>query len=189
MNCVSATICVVVFLSHGLAYGQVQEKVALGGHCPVSAYNRKWVKGSEDHKLLFDGQRYLFSSAKSMEEFAASPFKYVPALGGDCIVCWATERKRVPGVDTILIRYTPSRLGVERVYLFPEPKGAFDLFQHAPERYATLDISDNRMCPITKKPGSIEYAVAKNGIWYFCSSQSAKTEFEERIKNGELTKK
>ena len=60
---------------------------AMEGYCPVSILEmEKWVKGDPAHRVLYDGWTYLFANQKGKQMFQANPAKYVPALGGDCVV-------------------------------------------------------------------------------------------------------
>ena len=73
-------------------------RIGLGGYCPVCILDaNKWAKGSPDHQATYDGVTYYFPEEAIKEKFQANPAKYVPALGGDCIVCYAKLVKRVPG--------------------------------------------------------------------------------------------
>ena len=73
-------------------------RIGLGGYCPVCILDaNKWAKGSPQHQATYDGVTYYFPEEAIKEKFLANPAKYVPALGGDCIVCYAKLGKRVPG--------------------------------------------------------------------------------------------
>ena len=72
--------------------------VALEGYCPVCIVEaKKWVRGNSRHQVTHDSRTYYFPSDKEKRMFEANPAKYVPALGGDCTVCYANAGKRVPG--------------------------------------------------------------------------------------------
>lgn len=59
--------------------------VALKGHDPVSYFtDGRPVKGSAGINYDFDERRYLFSSQKNRDRFAASPDRYTPQFGGVC---------------------------------------------------------------------------------------------------------
>ena len=65
-------------------------RVGLRGYCPVCILDaNKWVKGSPEHQATYDGVTYSFPDEAIKQKFLADPAKYVPALGGDCIVCYA----------------------------------------------------------------------------------------------------
>lgn len=59
--------------------------VSLKGHDPVSYFtDGRPVKGSPTLAHDFDEARYLFSSPKNRERFAASPERYTPQFAGLC---------------------------------------------------------------------------------------------------------
>ncbi len=70
-------------------------KIALDGNCPVCIVEmQKWVTGDEKIQVEFDGQKYLFPGEDQKAMFLTDPVKYAPALGGDCIVCFALGGNR-----------------------------------------------------------------------------------------------
>jgi YHS domain-containing protein len=59
--------------------------VSLKGHDPVAYFTEgRPVKGSAGINNDFDDARYLFSSQKNRERFAASPERYTPQYTGLC---------------------------------------------------------------------------------------------------------
>jgi len=59
--------------------------VSLKGHDPVSYFTEgRPVKGSAAIAHDFDDARYLFSSPKNRERFAATPERYTPQFTGLC---------------------------------------------------------------------------------------------------------
>lgn len=65
---------------------------------------------------------YHFPSAKEKEMFEANPAKYVPALGGDCVVCKVNMGATMPGKAEFAVVHE------KRAYLFPSAaeREAFD---------------------------------------------------------------
>jgi len=60
-------------------------EVALKGHDTVSYFTEKRpVMGTAQNGFPWDGSRYLFSSAKNRDLFAANPDRYTPQFGGLC---------------------------------------------------------------------------------------------------------
>lgn len=60
-------------------------EVALKGHDTVSYFTEKRpVMGTAQNGYAWDGSRYLFSSAKNRDAFAANPDRYTPQFGGLC---------------------------------------------------------------------------------------------------------
>ena len=61
------------------------QSVSLNGHDPVAYFTEgRPVKGSANINYDFDDARYLFSSQKNRERFAASPERYTPQYSGLC---------------------------------------------------------------------------------------------------------
>jgi len=59
--------------------------VALKGHDTVAYFTEKRpVMGTPQNGYEWDGSRYLFSSVKNREAFAANPDRYAPQFGGLC---------------------------------------------------------------------------------------------------------
>jgi YHS domain-containing protein len=59
--------------------------VSLKGHDPVSYFtDGRPVKGSPGINYDFDEARYLFSSQKNRQAFAANPERYTPQFAGLC---------------------------------------------------------------------------------------------------------
>jgi YHS domain-containing protein len=68
--------------------------VSLKGHDPVAYFTEgRPVKGSTALNYDFDDARYLFSSQKNRERFAASPDRYTPQYSGLCATGMALGMK------------------------------------------------------------------------------------------------
>ena len=109
----------VVCLGTGAVQAQqtMAERIGLDGYCPVCIVEaKKWEKGSPDHSTVYDGITYRFPNEAIKKAFLANPAKYVPALGGDCVVCYAKLGKRAPGSVQYTARYN------DRIFLFPSDK-------------------------------------------------------------------
>lgn len=71
---------------------------ALGGHCVVCLYEGgQLVRGSPEYSAVFDRQTYQFPSEAELNMFRKNPLRYAPALGGDCVVCFAEMGVREAG--------------------------------------------------------------------------------------------
>ena len=67
------------------SFAQTPPAVALKGHDTVAYFTEKRpVIGTAQNGYEWDGSRYLFSSAKNREAFAANPDRYTPQFGGLC---------------------------------------------------------------------------------------------------------
>lgn len=68
--------------------------VSLKGHDPVAYFtDGRPVKGSANINYDFDDARYLFSSQKNRDRFAASPDRYTPQYSGLCATGMALGAK------------------------------------------------------------------------------------------------
>ncbi len=151
---------------------------ALSGNCPVCLVEMgKLVLGSDTHTVTFDRQEYYFPSAKEKEMFAANPAKYVPALGGDCVVCRAEMGVRMPGkVDFVVIHNM-------RAYLFPSAK-ELDVFNANPKTYESIDVGLGGYCPVCAvgahewMAGKPEFVSIYDGVRYSFPSAEEKKAFD-----------
>jgi len=119
-----------------------QAPLALDGYCPVSILEmKKWVKGNPAHESVYDGKTYLFANEQGKRMFDADPVKYVPALGGDCVVALVKMGKRVPG-NLRLAAFHDGRL-----FLFSN-EDAQKMFLAQPAAYANADLALEGNCPV-----------------------------------------
>lgn len=156
---------------------RAEDPVALEGYCAVCIVKgSKWVKGKAEFSSKFDGRVYHFPSEKEKMVFEASPEKFVPALNGDCTVCFAKMKKRMPGKVSFATRYK------DRVYLFPSDEQR-SMFQKDPASFANVDLAANGNCIICKKmagkdvPGKAEFTAIHNGMRYQFPSAKEKQMF------------
>lgn len=145
-----------------------QEKIEVGidGYCPVCIVEMKsWVRGQEDIFADVDGKRYFFPSTKEREMFTSNIAKYVPALGGDCVVCYAEMGERVPGSVQHAVLHN------KRLYLFP---GADQkkMFMASPNKFQEVDLAIGGECTVCRHemgkmmPGKPEFSVLWKGLNY-----------------------
>lgn len=69
----------------------------LRGKCPVGIQKRELHQADPAVSLDHDGYHYVFQNEAARTEFKASPEKFIPALGGDCVVAFARTGDRVTG--------------------------------------------------------------------------------------------
>lgn len=162
-------------LGAGEQTGQ-QAPLALKGYCAVSILEmRKWVEGDPAYRVAYDGHSYLFANEQGEKLFEANPAKYVPALGGDCVVALVKMGKRVPGD----IRYSAIHSG--RLYLFSNPEGK-KMFLADPAAYASADLALGGKCPVCAAgghdmPGKPEIAAFQKGLRYLFPSAKMRDMF------------
>ena len=123
---------------------QASPELAMGGYCPVCIIeNKQWVKGDPQFQVTYDGKTYLFPGQKQKAMFTANPAKYVPAFGGDCVVCRSKMGKRVPGS----VQHAAFAGG--RLYLFPAEKQQQEfLANHA--KYTGADVALGGKCAVCR---------------------------------------
>lgn len=164
--------------AHAQATTQAEQApVAMNGYCAVCLMKaKKWVKGSPEHSVVYDGHTYLFPSAKEAQMFKAAPAEFVPALNGDCIVCYAKMGKRVDGN----IEHGVFHDG--RVYFFPGAQEK-QMFKENPDAFADADLALNGNCAVCLKkagktvPGKEEFTAIYNGMRYLFPSDKERQMF------------
>jgi YHS domain-containing protein len=154
-------------------------QIGLGGYCPVCILDaNKWAKGSPDHRATYDGVTYYFPDEAIKAKFLADPAKYVPALGGDCIVCYAKLGKRVPGSVNHTARYD------NRLFLFPGAEQQ-QAFLSNPKEFAKVDLALNGDCAVCqvnankRVAGKPEFTEIKDGFRYQFVSEREQSAFRE----------
>lgn len=87
------------------AYAQKAPPVALKGNDPVSYFNPgSPAKGTSKISFDFDDSRYLFSSAKNKQSFAANPERYAPQFSGLCATGLSMGMKAEADPSVFLVR-------------------------------------------------------------------------------------
>lgn len=152
-------------------------RIGLDGYCPVCVIDAgKWEKGQAHIQSTYDGQTYYFPNDAIKQKFDASPAKYVPALGGDCTVCYAKLGKRVPGS----IRH--AAIHNRRLFLFPSDAEKQAFVKNAAE-FENTDLAANGECIVCLAkvnkhvPGSTKFTEVHNGFRYLFPSPREAAEF------------
>jgi len=115
--------------SDPLSPPETSPKPALDGHCPVCMIERaEMVAGKAAESHVYNGRKYLFSSAENKRKFMESPAKYLPGAGGDCVVTLVEKGKHVAG-DT---KYPA--MFADKVF-FLSDKASRDKFLKDPEAF------------------------------------------------------
>jgi len=153
--------------------------VALGGKCAVCLVKMdKLVDGKAAFSSDYDGKTYQFPSAEQKKMFDADPTKFVPALGGDCVVCLVEMGKRIPGIPEHALVHDG------RLFLFPEKK-QLDMFRKNPAKYADADLALDGACPVCLVKmdkvikGDPAYAAVHDGLRYLFPGPDQKRMFEQ----------
>ena len=165
----------------GSAWAQQTDgkRIGLEGRCPVCIHDaNKWAEGSPDYQATYDGVTYYFPSDAIKQVFLANPAKYVPALGGDCTVCYAKLGKRVPGN----IRHASWH--AKRLFLFPSEKEQ-EVFGQNSKAFADVDLALNGDCAVClvhhnkHVPGKAEFTEVYHGFRYLFPSATEQAEFRK----------
>ena len=161
--------------------------LALDGYCPVSLkMMNKWVKGDSSIQSAFDGHTYYFANQQGKQMFVADPVKYVPVLGGDCVISLVKMHKRVPGN----IRHTAIHDG--RLFLLANEQ-AKKMFTADPKAYADADLAYVGKCVVCRvgmkqdMPGKAEFTVSRKGLRYLFASAEQRDEFLANPKKYEFS--
>ncbi|WP_417390855.1 YHS domain-containing protein [Gimesia sp.] len=157
-----------------------QAPVALEGNCAVCLVNgKKVVAGKPEFAEVYDGQTYLFPSEEVKQKFKAAPVQYVPALKGDCTVCFAHhDGLRNPGKIDHISFYKG------RVFLFPN-ESIKAVFDKSPAEYADVDLACDGKCIVCKVeggkdvPGKPEFTAIYQGLRYQFPSQAVMQKFQK----------
>lgn len=159
------------------AMAQQQAELGLEGYCPVCVVEHgKWVMGKAEHAAEFDGVNYYFPSEEVKAMFQKNPAAYVPALGGDCTVCYAMAGKRMPGN----IRF--AAVDNKRLFLFPSDKER-QAFWKSPEKFAAVDLGADGNCIVCKVkagkdvPGDEQFTAVHDGFRYLFPSDRERQMF------------
>ena len=120
----------------------------LDGHDAVAYQTaNKAVKGSEEHKLKYEGGIFLFSSAENRDTFKADPAKYAPKYKGYCAFAMATKGAKVPAnADTfkmyngeLLVFFNDMYEGSKFNTIVPWNGGEKDLYKEAEKNWKGLN--------------------------------------------------
>jgi YHS domain-containing protein len=149
----------------------------MGGYCPVSLLTKGlWTRGQYNEYVQVDQLVFYTAGPAEREAMAADKARFVPALGGNCVVSMVDDGHKVRG------SVHHSTLYQNRLFLFAnaEMKTRFD---SQPSRYSTIDLAANGDCVVTRaetgeaKPGFAEFAVWFDGLLYRFASDAQKQKF------------
>lgn len=154
-------------------------RVGLEGYCPVCIIAKnKWEKGDSRIASIYDGVTYYFPGKDIKNMFDTNPEKFVPALNGDCIVCYEKMNKRVPGN----IRH--AALYKSRLYLFPSDKEK-RTFSENKQAFEKTDLAMNGECIVCLAkmgkhvPGNAKHTVIHDGFRYLFPSAAEAAMFRK----------
>lgn len=155
-----------------------QAEPGLDGNCPVCLVKMdKLVEGETKLSSVYDATTYLFPGAKQKEMFDADPAAFVPALGGDCVVCKVEMGKDVPGDP----KFRTVHDG--RLFLFPSEKQQ-KMFAANPGKYADADLALDGNCAVClvkadkQVPGDAKFASIHDGKRYLFPGEDQKKMFD-----------
>jgi YHS domain-containing protein len=153
------------------------QALALSGYSPVSLHSTgAWSKGDPALTAMFDGKTYSFVNDAERQMFTADPARYVPVLGGDCVVAYAQHGQRVPGS----VQHASVHAG--RLYLFSTPD-ARQMFAANAASFVDADLAYGGNCVVCAvgmgqaMPGRPEITTVHKGLRYRFPSPDQQREF------------
>lgn len=153
-------------------------RVAMNGYSPVAvSTQRRWLIGTPRLQSKYDGKVYHFASTQERDAFEADPARYVPALGGDCIVCFAKSNARVPG------SVQHAAISDGRVFLFPSEAEKAEFLTN-PGQFLNADLAFNGNCAVCfvkggqTVQGRPDFTATHNGLRYLFPSAAERAEFQ-----------
>ncbi len=161
---------------YAAAAAMAESPVVLDGYCAVCIHDlRKWVKGSEDHLVLYDGKKYLFPGEAQKATFQQDPAKYAPAMGGNCVVSQQKLTERTPGSILHTAFYK------NRLFLFA---GAQErtVFSVNPKKFADVDLALEGNDPVAAAmgattPGLASITTLHRGMRYQFATEANREKF------------
>ena len=69
----------------------------LRGNCPVAMAERRMEKALPEIHTIYNGHKYEFASKEAKAAFLNEPDRYVPVLGGHCVVTFVNTGEKVVG--------------------------------------------------------------------------------------------
>jgi YHS domain-containing protein len=118
--------------------------VAAHGFCLVTLRDHgRWVLGAKNVPAIREAMIYLFATPRERDIFIASPERYLPVLGGDCVVTFAETEVRVPG------RLEWGLIHRQRIYFFASEQMR-EQFKADPDFYTDVDLVDGGRCPVSR---------------------------------------
>jgi len=113
-----------------------KDKLLLDGFSPVSLLtDKKWVKGTEQFAVDFEGQWFLLTNADEVKAFHAKPDNFIPQfMGCDPVLLW--ESSQVPAVRGVT-RF--AAFYDDQLYLFASKENR-DRFKESPDRFITTRV-------------------------------------------------
>ena len=150
---------------------------AISGYCPVSIQKQGvWVRGKSKYKATFDGKIYHMAGADELALFRENPRDFVPVLGGDSIVAFVDQSKRIAGTA-----YQPLIAG-GRLFLFADANEKKS-FKDNLSLYENADLVLQGNCLVSliddqrETPGLPAYETLFQGLRYRFASQAHMKKF------------
>jgi YHS domain-containing protein/thiol-disulfide isomerase/thioredoxin len=156
---------------------ELSSNLMLDGNSPVTFLDaKKLTAGKPEFPVEHDGRTYWLADAAELAKFERDPARYVPAMGGLCVVSLVDDNVEVDGVTRIAAIYHG------RLYLFANLEKR-RRFQAEPRRYADNDLANNGACPVCRIDhaieieGSAEHRTTFQGLLYRFDSPEHLHEF------------
>lgn len=127
------------------------------GYCPVSIREKAvWTRGSYRNLVRHHGRKYLLSGEEEKQMFLDHPERYVPVLGGDCIVSLVDEGKMLPGgvYHSVIVE--------GKLYLFAGPEQE-RIFKANPTKYVESVAAEEEPAEDEPSTGEKSLSETQNG--------------------------
>lgn len=155
--------------------------VMINGYCLVTLRDQqKWEEGNARIQTVFDGKLYWFASPEQRAKFLAAPERYVPSLGGDCVVTFVQSKVRREGDPRFGLLHD------RRLFFFASQKH-LDTFVSDPQKFSQADLAEQGFCIVSQVDdnqqiaGRPELVVILNGRRYLFAGSYQRRQFLENI--------
>lgn len=173
----AATIVLALLAVMPTAHAQPNRRYEVNGYDLTQLIDgRRLVKGTSRFAVRYDRRTYHFASRQSKQQFLKDPARYVPALGGDCVVCFADSGDRVAG------SHQHALLHNQRLYLFPSERTK-QRFAANPSLYENVDLAARGRSVVwlvnhrRDVAGQRRWTAIVNGLRYQFTSEAERREF------------
>ncbi|MCR9197407.1 MAG: hypothetical protein NXI04_02070 [Planctomycetaceae bacterium] len=173
---VAATLLTLLAVSP-VADAQQNRRYEVGGYDLTELIvGRRLIKGMSRFSVRYDRRTYYFASRESKQQFLKDPARYVPVLGGDCIVCYADSGDRVAGSNQYALIHN------RRLYLFPSERTK-QRFAANPSLYEHVDLAADGRSVVwlvnhrRDVKGQRQWTAVVDGLRYQFTSQAERREF------------
>ena len=173
----AAAILLTLLAAGSVAHAQPGRRFEVGGYDLTQLIDgHRLVKGTSRFAVRYDRRTYHFASRQSKQQFLKDPARYVPVLGGDCVVCYADSGDRVAG------SHQHALIHRQRLYLFPSERTK-QRFAANPSLYENVDLAADGRSVVwlvnhrRDVAGERRWTAIVDGLRYQFTSEAERREF------------